>query len=169
MARADLATGVVLFALSVAVIYGAWTMDRLEIRPIHPSSVPGLTPGLLGLALAVCSILLIAKAVRASQAAVADRAARGGGEALPPDAGANIRTLGAAALCLVYALGLVGRMPYWLATAVFVTLFIIVFEWDRGGAPARRAVRIGWALALGIATGLAVSYVFSDLFLVRLP
>ena len=170
MARADLVTGALLFVLSVAVIYGAWTMDRLEIRQIHPSSAPGLTPGLLGIALAFTSVLLILKAVRASGRSpteTADLAGLGGAEASNP--GAVARLAGAGCLCLIYSLGLVGRMPFWLATFLFVTTFIAVFEWERGGGTRRRLVRLGWAVFLGLATGLAVSYAFRDLFLVRLP
>jgi hypothetical protein len=168
MARADLVTGAVLFALSVAVVTGAWTMDRLELRHIHPLSAPGLLPGLLGLALAVTSLMLISKAAGAVRKPL-PAAEPAAGEAEAPDPGARMRMFGAMALCLVYTLGLVGRMPFWLATAIFVTAFIIVFEWERVRTPARRAVGLGWALFLGIATGLSVSYVFSDLFLVRLP
>ena len=170
MARADLATGAVLFALSIAILYGAWTMDRLEFRQIHPSSAPGLTPGLLGIALAVTSIMLILKAVRSTPAPQADTSDPAGpGVADAADPGATRRLVGAAALCLFYALVLVGRMPFWLATALFVTSFIAVFEWERGGGARRRLVRLGWAVFLGLATGLVVSYAFRDLFLVRLP
>ena len=163
MAKADLLTGLVLFALSVAVTYGAWTMPRLEIRQIHPLSAPGLTPGLLGLALAFTSLLLIGKAVRSRNAGDAD--------AIPDEAnpGAGVRLLTAAGLCLTYALGLIGRMPFWLATSLFVTVAITAFEWDRGGTQRQRVIRLAWALFLGVATGVAVSYVFRDLFLVRLP
>ncbi len=163
MAMADLITGLVLFALSLAVIYGAWTMPRLEIRQIHPLSAPGLTPGLLGIALALTSLLLIARAMRSRAGASADIAPE---EANP---GANFRLVTAVVLCLVYALGLIGRMPFWLATAIFVTVSIAVFEWQRGGSRARRPVRLAWALFLGVTAGITVSYVFRDLFLVRLP
>lgn len=162
MARADLATGTVLFVLAMAVIYGSWTMDRLEIRQIPPLSVPGLTPGLLGIALGLASALLVIRAIRLLKAPASDDGAT-------DNPGATARLLGAVAVCLVYALGLIGRMPFWLATAIFVTIFIAIFEWDRGGPPVRRYVRLGWALFLGIATGVAVTYVFRDLFLVRLP
>lgn len=169
MARADLVTGAVLFVLAVAVVYSSWIMDRLELRQIHPSSAPGLTPGLLGIALAVTSAMLIFNAlVRASSSAAQLDGAEteSGGEANP---GAAFRLVAAVALCLVYALGLVGRMPFWLATALFVTTFIALFEWERGGHTRRRVIRLAWALFLGLATGLAISYAFRDLFLVRLP
>jgi putative tricarboxylic transport membrane protein len=165
MARADLVTGAVLFVLAVAVIYGAWTMDRLEPRQIHPASAPGLTPGLLGIALAVASLVLVAGALKRRRPAIpppadADAAIQ------PPDSGALARLATAAALCLVYAIGLVGRMPFWLATSIFVTAFIAIFEWWE---PERRLRRLAWALFLGLATGLVVSYAFRDIFLVRLP
>lgn len=169
-ALADLITGIVLFVLSVAIIYGAWTMDRLEIRQIHPLSVPGLLPGLLGIALAVCSALLIVKSLRHPRSPIeSDGAPAEVAEAAQTDSGSWRRLATTAALCLVYALGLIGRMPFWLATAIFVTAFIIVAEWDRGGDASSRYRRFAWALFLGLATGWAVSYVFSDLFLVRLP
>jgi putative flippase GtrA len=63
-------------------------------------------------------------------------------------------------------LGLLGRMPYWLATALFVSVFVAVFEWHDGGS---RLVRLAWAAGIGIACGAIVNYVFSELFLVRLP
>jgi putative tricarboxylic transport membrane protein len=165
--RADIVMGVLLFVLAVAVIYRAWTMDRLEVRQIHPASVPGLTPGLLGIALGVASLLLLASGLR-PQTSVRPAPGDAGPE-LPADPGALQRLLVAGALCLVYALGLIGSMPFWLATALFVTTFIAVFEWERGGDPGRRLRRLAWALALGLGTGLAVSYGFSDIFLVRLP
>jgi putative tricarboxylic transport membrane protein len=77
-----------------------------------------------------------------------------------------IRLAVALSLCLGYALGLVGRTPFWLATALFVTSFIVVFEWTDDG---NRMARLAWALAIGIAAGVGISYVFSELFLVRLP
>jgi len=66
------------------------------------------------------------------------------------------------ALCFGYAVGLVGRVPFWLATFVFVSAFIAVFEY-----PSRR--RMAAAPLYGIATALAVTYLFESVFLVRLP
>jgi hypothetical protein len=58
-------------------------------------------------------------------------------------------------------------VPFWLASALFVFAFTVVFEWDAG--PAGRARRIVEAAAIGLGTGLAVTMIFEKLFLLRLP
>ena len=74
------------------------------------------------------------------------------------------------ALGLLFVVGLIGRMPFWLAAAVFVATFTILFEWQ-AGQPWRRARCGGSATAvlLGLVTGIAVTLVFEKLFYVRLP
>lgn len=164
----DLLTGVILFALAVAVFWGAWTMSRLEVRQIHPLTAPGLLPGLLALALGICSLLLIAEALSARRKGPADTVPED--TAAPADTGGSVGTLTlAATLCLVYALGLVGRMPYWLATALFVGSFVIVFEWPLRTGGRQKALTAAWAVGIGLAAGLGIAYAFRDLFLVRLP
>ncbi|HEV7372028.1 tripartite tricarboxylate transporter TctB family protein [Arenibaculum sp.] len=157
MARADLITAAVLIALGVAVVYGSWTMPRLEMRGIHPSSVPGLVPGVLGALLVVCGVLLGARS-------------RGAGPAERSGGSNELWRLGVTtAIGLVYALGLVGWLPFWLATAVFVFVFVVVFEGPLGETKTdlRRSAVV--ALMLAVITGGAVSYIFQELFLVRLP
>ncbi|WP_421725548.1 tripartite tricarboxylate transporter TctB family protein [Bauldia sp.] len=162
MARADLVTGAVLFALSVAFVVGSWNMDRLEARRIHPFSAPGVTPGLLGLALGVTSALLVVQAVRKGGLTGWGDLARNGFKLT--DAGR--RLLGAIVLCLFYPLVLIGTLPYWLATTIFVTGFIFAFEWNQ---PSPLWQRLAWAFGIGVVVGVGISYVFTELFLVRLP
>ncbi|MDQ3458982.1 MAG: hypothetical protein M3498_06750, partial [Deinococcota bacterium] len=76
------------------------------------------------------------------------------------------RTLLTLLLTLGYGAGLVGLLPYWLATFLFVFLFITVFEWPTASSRARVL-----ALALlqaALVAGL-VTFIFERLFLVRLP
>ena len=167
MSRADLIAGVLFFVLAVATVYGSWTMDRLEVRQIFPLSAPGLLPGLLGLALALTSALLILKSLKKEDAA--------NSSAAPPpeprteeDRRAPVRLALALALCFGYALGLVGLLPFWLATATFVAAFILVFEWTDADSP-RRLSTAAWAVGIGLVTGLSTAYAFSEIFLVRLP
>ena len=63
------------------------------------------------------------------------------------------------ALLAVYIFGLIGRIPYIPATAVFVTAFIWIFK---GG---------GWlkSILIGLITSVAVWFVFYKIFAVVLP
>ena len=62
--RADVVTAIVLLALGLAMLMGGLGMDRLEIRQIHPLSIPGLVPIALGAALAISAVILLIGAVR---------------------------------------------------------------------------------------------------------
>lgn len=158
-ARADLFTSVLFLALGLAMLYGGYTMDRLTIRQIHPMSFPGLVPMALGAALAVCALVLMRGAVTA------------GGLKASFDFGHSkglARLVAALCLCLAYPLVLIGLMPFWLATALFVTAFIALFEWT-GRTVARHAIALATALVQGALVGFITAYVFSELFLVRLP
>lgn len=163
MIKADLLTGLFFVVLGVAIFYGAWTMDRLEVRRIQPLTVPGLVPGLLSAALTLCGGLLALRSLRAP--------AEGGWRALGGalGSGAAGRAMAVMVLALVYTLGLVGNLPFWAATGIFVFVFIMVFEcWL--AEPRRPWLRsLPWAFGLAIVTAAVVTLVFERAFLVRLP
>ncbi|SFV37952.1 putative tricarboxylic transport membrane protein [Devosia crocina] len=163
MIKADLLAGLIFIVLGVAVFYGAWTMDRLEVRRIQPLTIPGLVPGMLSLALTVCGVVLTLRSLRQS---------------MPGDwqflgqailSGATGRAMVVMALALVYTLGLVGTLPFWAATFLFVFAFIMVFEcWL---AEPRKPIlpSLLWALGIAVVTSATVTLVFERVFLVRLP
>lgn len=163
MIRADLLASIFFIVLAAVTLYGSWTMDRLEARRIQPFTVPGLVPGLLSAALLVCGVVLAIRSLRLS--------APGGwtdlGAAIMSGAAGRVAMV--LLLCLVYTLGLIGLVPFWLATGLFVFAFILVFEtWL---AEPRRSLlqSLPWALGLAIATSAIVTLVFERAFLVRLP
>ena len=146
-ARADLAWSAFWLALGGLIVVESWRMDRLEQLNINPYTVPGLVPGLLG-------AMIVGLAVGLAARAVARRdGVSGTVEGMPWG-----RFALAVALFSVYALGLISRLPYWLATFVFVAGFIAIF---------RR--RIVFALVAGACTSAAVTFLFQTVFLVRLP
>ena len=147
---ADFWFALILTAFGGAVVVESWRMPRLAELGVNPMSAPGLTPGLLGVVLAGLGLALL---LRSALAAPPPAAAEGGWDRLA-------LTL---ALCLVYALGLLGRVPFWLATALFVGAFALTFTWRGGG----RAVLLAALLASG--TAAVVSTLFQEVFLVRLP
>lgn len=145
--RSDAAQGVAWALGGGLIVHASWTMDRLERHGAALYTAPGLVPGLLGLVLVVLGVAL---ALRNRAICASSPAIRWGNTPL------------VLALCLGYAIGLIGRMPFWLATFVFVTAFIAIFEY-----PSRR--RMAFAPLYGAATSLAVSNLFEAVFLVRLP
>ena len=150
-------------ALGVAVLVGSVTMDRLEAQNINPYTIPGLVPGLLGIAMIALGLVLGVRGWR-----------RGGLHApRPATVPGLVKRLGLViGLVVVYAVGLVGHgMPFWLASALYVAASILVLQ-----APQRReagrglTVRdVAFAVVVGLASGAIVTYVFQELFLVRLP
>lgn len=157
--RADLLSGLAWVAFGAAVIAAAWAMDRFEAQGATLYSMPGLVPGLLGGMLVLLGALLCARALREGALAA--------GGALWP--GWNARLLAAMAAMLLYALGMVGRMPFWLATFLFVAAFIALFEWHERGERGERVRGLLVALVCGGATSGIVTAVFEQVFLVRLP
>jgi hypothetical protein len=165
-ARAELVQAGGWALLGLAVLIGSLRMDRLESQHINPYTVPGLLPGLLGLAMLALAALLGWRALRHGALWPAARAPR------PFDAAGARRSVAVIGLCVAFGVGLVGHgLPFWLAAAIFVTAAILVFEQPRRAAAGRGlALRdLGFALAVGLGAGAMITFVFQVLFLVRLP
>jgi hypothetical protein len=162
-ARADLIVAIVLVVLGLVVTYFSWTMDRLEVRRVHPATIPGLVPLILGVALTLCGSLLAVRSARLS--------VPGAGAALVRVlvSWQAVRVAVVLVLALIYTLGLVGRMPFWLATSLFVFTFIILFETVLADKPGSLPRTLFWALAVALGAGFGIHYVFGQIFLVRLP
>jgi len=154
--KADLWFSLFLIALGAAAAVESWRMPRLEHLGINPMSVPGLTPGILGAILALLGLSLFLRSVlRRQESDQPDPAAREGWLRLAV-------TLG---LCLLYAAVLLGWLPFWLATGLFVFAFVLAFSWlERGRLRALLA-----AAMMSVVTPGAVTLLFARVFLVRLP
>ncbi|MFB3816426.1 MAG: tripartite tricarboxylate transporter TctB family protein [Candidatus Methylomirabilales bacterium] len=166
MVRADFLTGLFLVVMSVYVILESWRMPRFQELGAHPLSAPGIVPAFLAAILIVFGAILIGRSIRAGghRLELSHEKAR----AILGRPG-NRRLLLTAALCVGYAGVLIGRVPYPLATGLFIFAFVVLFEWEPG-LPAGRSVRIfGAAAVLAVAMAWMVSWVFERLFLVTLP
>jgi putative tricarboxylic transport membrane protein len=130
-------------------------MDRLEVRRIHPGSIPGLVPMILGVALMVCAVLLFAGARTKPREET--------------EAGASLGDLGiAAAWSVFYAVAMVGNAPFALATAIYIAAFVWWFTRPETGDDGDIR-RIVIAIAFGAVVSVATSVLFRYGFLVRLP
>lgn len=163
MSLADRITALFLAVLGLSMAVGGYTMDRLEIRNIHPGSIPGLVPMILGALMVICAALLWRSAAQAGSSEDA------------PDTGLTFADgswprLGlTAALCLIYALVLVGWLPFLWATALFVFGFAVIFGWPTPDSPRNPLRVVAVAAVLSLIMSWGTSYMFSELFLVRLP
>src|ERR1700709_452562 len=79
--RSDFLSAFGWIPLGIALLTGSVMMDRLEKQGINPYTIPGLLPGLLGIAMTILGALLAARSWRphlfaaTAKPAPADRAA----------------------------------------------------------------------------------------------
>ena len=165
VAASDLRGAIGWGVFGVAVLVGSITMDRLEKQDINPYTVPGLLPGLLGIVVTLLGVLLGLRSWR-----------RGGGIR----GGARLRFDGAVvrrlamviSLILIYSIVLVGHgMPFWLASTLYIVASILTLQRPQRIALGRKLSwrDVAFALAVGLGSGWGITFVFQDLFLVRLP
>lgn len=151
--RADRGGGAAWMAFGLAVLAGAWQMDRYENMGGTLYMAPGLVPGVYGLLLIVLGAVLAWRQRPAS----ADPA-----PAASPML--NRRIAWMLLLSLAYAAVLVGRVHFGASTAAFVAVFCWLF--DDQPSPRRRVLS---ALAIGVISATTIVLVFEKIFLVRLP
>jgi Tripartite tricarboxylate transporter TctB family len=201
--HADFIAAWVWVAFGLAVLIGAWRMDRLESQGATVYTAPGLVPGILGAVLLLLGLVLAWRGVHGGALAfqavhapglvpgilgavllllglvLAWRAARAGGHRLgslrwgvsDQSRAVVLRVSAFLVLALGYAAGVVGRggVPFWLATFVFVTASVLAFDWARRRTAGQAGRGVLVAVAVGAGTAFVVSYVFQEVFLVRLP
>jgi len=159
---ADLLTGAAWLVLAAAIVIASWMMDRLPHLGATLYTLPGLVPGLLGAAIGLMAVLLMGRAFRAGALA----------QAHWPDIpiGDHWRLIATLVLGLTFAIGLVGHgLPFWLAAAIFVAMFVIVFQFNDRRAKGSLARGAVFAVFFGAIAGLIIHYGFQDVFLVRVP
>ncbi len=134
MARADFFTSIIFLVLGVYLTYEGLGMPGSG-PIIEPGGEPGRVPVMLGVIISLCAAVLLVRSlgqgglrspvIESSESAGDDGRRQG-----------RIRCVLTAVGCSLYAVGLVGsswfgwRMPYHLATGLFIFIFIVGFEWD---------------------------------------
>lgn len=165
MPRADFITSLALIVVGVGMLWGALEMPRFEQRNINPYSIPGIVPAILSVILLLLALLLLGRACR--EGGFRLRAGKQPASSILFSS-ASLTMLLTLALGLIYAIGLVGTLPFWAATFIFVTVFILIFGWSLA-RPGRRWLLLLTAVLQGAAVAAAVTLVFQDIFLVTLP
>ncbi|MBS4045848.1 MAG: tripartite tricarboxylate transporter TctB family protein [Alphaproteobacteria bacterium] len=160
--RADFWSSFIWIALGLAILVISLKMDRLERFQASIYTAPGLVPGLLGIAIAIMGAILLLRAVRGGALQSRARA--------PLVLRDHWRLIFSLGLSLVYALVIVASaLPFWLVTAIYVAVFVIVFQYAERRAAGQVPRGIAVAVVHGLLAGWLIQYVFEELFLVRLP
>lgn len=161
-ARSDIYGGAGWIVFGGLILVESLRMERFTQMAPTIYTMPGFMPGLIGVVLMLLGAVLILRGVSRRRGEVAVPAAQGGepGEGL-----FNRRTVYTLALCLVYAVVLIGRVHFIFATSAFVAAFVWLFT-PADVSPRKRIIA---ALITGIATAVSVDLIFEDIFLVRLP
>ncbi len=164
--RSDLKDAVGWTVLGIAVLAGSIAMDRLEQQHINPYTVPGLLPGLLGIAMILLGTVLGVRSwergafTHPLPAATADQRDE------------RRRVAVVAALCIGYCVVLIGHgIPFWLASSIYVTASILILQ-RMSRDPLQRQMTsqlVAKAVLIGVASSVITQLVFEKLFLVRMP
>ncbi|MDB5804831.1 MAG: hypothetical protein JWN73_2153 [Betaproteobacteria bacterium] len=163
--RADFIAALVWIVFGAAVLIGSWRMDRLESQDINPYTIPGLVPGLLGIAVVFFGLLMLFRAW--SQGALTPAGGADGREAKP---GEHRRFALVLLPCLIFGVGLLGHgLPFWAAAALYVTSTILILQYPERKAAGQLARGVVAATVIGLCAGGLITLVFQEFFLVRLP
>ena len=183
--RSDLIIGIVLALFGAIVVRESLVMPRFASIGADPVTAPGLVPGLLGVIIGLLGLLMAVRAglgLRAAATAAPESAAPSEATAAedeadlagpayvvePPHAGRNrLATMLVAGL--LFAGLAVGRLPFWLATFLFVFVAVALLELQRYGGGRGLWQRLVVAVVIAGGTAWGVTYVFESIFLVRLP
>ena len=161
-ARTDAVSGAIWLAIGTAIVVGSWQMDRLEKQGVQWFAAPGLVPGILGLFIVGAALLIVGRSLA--------RIAHGDAGTRAPEAGYLRRTALTLALCFAFAVGMVGHgLPFGVAAAIYLFLHIFLLQLPerRAKGELARGALVAGVVAVCVAT--AVTFVFQELFLVRLP
>jgi hypothetical protein len=163
--RSDFLSAIGWMGLGIAILIGSVIMDRLEKQGINPYTIPGLLPGLLGIAMTILGALLAARSWRPHLLASTANGA-------PADRAQRKRLLLVLGLCLTFGVVLVGHgLPFWLAAAIFVSTAILSLQYQQRKSSGWKlsARMVVTAAAIGLGAGIIITIVFQEIFLVRLP
>src|SRR5690625_2024874 len=135
MIKRDFYFSIFLLSLAAAVVIESLRMPR-ELAGHSPYAAPGLVPGIIGIAIFICALILLLKTVKNSPnpkaetknnpdqwqelARVKPEDPKPVEEAEPAQWKPLLITV---LLVAIYAVGLVGTVPFWLATFLFVSAF----------------------------------------------
>lgn len=166
MSKADFATAIGLSLFGLAIIIRSLQMPRFTSLGVNPYSVPGIVPGLLGVVLTILGLMLLVRSIRRKGYRLGLNVETISGYLADASTKRFLTTL---LLSVIYGVVVLRRVPYALATGLYVFAFVLIFEYRPGERlfSQKRTLFFSFLEALLVSAG--VTLVFRYLFLVDLP
>jgi hypothetical protein len=166
MPRADFVTSVILIAFGIATLIISLQMPRFEEQGVNPYSVPGIVPGFLGVVIAFLGIVLFIRSIirKGYELGLTGQTVK---EFFTAES--TKRFALTILISVIYALVLLGRILYSVATALYMFTFIFIFEYEWKKPFIQQWQRVLIALVIAVLVSAGVTTVFQYLFLVNLP
>jgi hypothetical protein len=166
MPRADFIMSVLFIVFGIMILVTSIQMPRLREQEVNPYSVPGIVPGFLGGIIAFLGgVLLIRSIIRKGYLLNLNKRTVKNFFLDPSSKRLAITAL----ISIIYAIVLLGRINYEVATGLYIFFFILLFEWEFKRKIKEQWKTIVFALLIAALTGAAVGSVFRYVFLVNLP
>ena len=166
MPKADFVVSIVLMCFGVWIVTHSLQMPRFQEINADPFSVPGIVPGILGTIIFVLSLVVFIRSLyRKGYRLNLNRQSVVNFLRDP----STRRLLLTILICIIYGLGMIGNMNYYLATFGFVLLFLILFQYRPAEGIAAQGKILVLSLLQAVLTAGVVGVIFRYLFLVDLP
>lgn len=166
MPKVDFLMSNLLILFGIFVIILSSQMPDLANQNASPYSAPGVVPFILGVIFCFLGIVMLIRSILRKgyllkitgveiKAWFKDLSTR--------------RFLMTLLISIGYAMILLGRMHYLLATGIYMFLFVFMFEYQKGISLLNQKKTIFMAVLLSVLTSGSIYWVFRYLFLVNLP
>lgn len=166
MPKADFLMSIVLMFFGIFVMILSFQMPDFADQNVNPYSAPGVVPAMLGVIFILMGIIMLIRSISRKGYRLGITVT-------------NIATwfkdhtthrfLITLSLSVVYALILLGRIHFLLATGLYMFSFVVLFEYKRGSGLFAQKKTILMALLLAVLTSGSIYGVFRYLFLVNFP
>ena len=166
MPKADFLMSIVLMLFGISVLIIASGMPNFADQNVSPYSAPGVVPALLGAIFLMLGLIMLIRSILRKGYRLGLTGKNIAAWFKDQTTHRFLITLG---LSVVYALILLGRMHFLLATGLYMFTFVVLFEYKRGIGLLAQRKTLMMALFLAVLTSGSIYWVFRYLFLVSFP
>jgi len=166
MPKADFVVSILLMCFGVWIVIHSLQMPRFKELAADPMSVPGIVPGILGTVIIILSLIVFIRSLARKGYRLGLNRQTLNNFLLDTSLQRMLLTI---FICIVYGILLVGRLNYYVATFIFVLIFLILFQFRRSEDSTARAKLLTLGVLQALLTAGIVGAVFRYLFLVDLP